>query len=72
MECEKQPFTASPTRKPQFDSSVCFTRVERQPRTSVCIGATNRSRTATSVTEVTTNVDVNCYRPRSGRRTRLF
>ena len=59
MGCEKQPFTASPTRTSQLDSSVWFTRVAMQTRTSVCIGTKNRPFTATSVTEVTTNVDVN-------------
>jgi len=59
MGCEKQPLAASRSSKPQLDSSVYFTRVERQPRTSACIGANNRPCTATSVTEVTTNDDVN-------------
>ena len=59
MGCEKQPLEASPTRKTQLDSSVYFTRVERQARTSACIDANNRRCTATSVTEVTKNVAVN-------------
>ena len=59
MGCEKQPLAASRSSKPQLDSAVCSTRVTMQPRTNTCIGAKNRSRTATSVTEMTTNVDIN-------------
>ena len=59
MGCEKKPLAASPTRKPQLDSSVCSTRVEMQPRTNACIGTRNGPCTVTSVTEVTTNLDVN-------------
>jgi len=59
MGCEKQPLAASRSSKPQVDSAVYFTRVEVKPRTSVCIGAKNRRCTATSVTEVTTNLAIN-------------
>jgi len=63
MGCEKQPFTA-PSTEPWHQAHsmrkcVCFTRVAVKPRTSVCNGAKNRPCTATSITEVTTNVDIN-------------
>ena len=59
MGCEKQPLAASRSRTSQLDSSVCPARAEMKPRTNTCIGAKNRLFTATSVTEVTTNDDVN-------------
>ena len=59
MGCEKQPLTTSRSSEPQLDASVCSTRVAMQPHTNTCIGANNRHCTATSVTEVTTNDDVN-------------